>query len=189
MEPLLLPLPQRACPPTGGRGRHAKGDDLVLCKWLSLQAAAKSPTLLADVTALLQHPDFAVTSPNKVRSLVSVFAANMKPFHAKDGSGYRRAPRPAPRPPRLPLVPCALRSLWVQVPGGPHHRSGQGGRPSPPTRHPTELSFPCPRPFSARPERLFCFIPETRGNTAAFPYVFISTRARASPTPAPRPPR
>ena len=68
--------------------KHAKGNDLILCKWFTMQATANIDGALDKVDALLAHPDFSLTNPNKCRSLVSAFAANMKHFHAKDGKGY-----------------------------------------------------------------------------------------------------
>ena len=47
------------------------------------------PWIPSQVDGLLQHPDFSLTNPNKCRSVISAFAANMKYFHAKDGSGYK----------------------------------------------------------------------------------------------------
>ncbi len=39
--------------------------------------------------ALVAHPAFELTNPNKVRSVLSVFAGtNQRNFHAIDGSGY-----------------------------------------------------------------------------------------------------
>jgi len=69
--------------------KHAKGNDLILCKWFTMQAVANVDGALEKVDALLQHPDFSLKNPNKCRSLVSAFAANMKHFHAKDGQGYK----------------------------------------------------------------------------------------------------
>jgi len=40
------------------------------------------------VEALLDHPDFTLANPNRLRALVGVFAVNQKYFHAADGSGY-----------------------------------------------------------------------------------------------------
>ena len=43
----------------------------------------------AACAALMEHPDFTWTNPNRLRSVVSVFAAgNLKAFHAQDGAGY-----------------------------------------------------------------------------------------------------
>ena len=69
--------------------KHAKGNDLILCKWFTMQATANVPGALDKVDKLLAHPDFSLTNPNKCRSLVSAFAANMPHFHAKDGKGYK----------------------------------------------------------------------------------------------------
>jgi len=69
--------------------KHAQGNDLILCKWFTMQAVANVDGALGKVDALLSHPDFSLKNPNKCRSLVSAFAANMKHFHAKDGKGYQ----------------------------------------------------------------------------------------------------
>ena len=40
--------------------------------------------------SLMQHPQFDANNPNKLRSVLSVFAAlNTPNFHANDGSGYK----------------------------------------------------------------------------------------------------
>jgi aminopeptidase N len=65
-------------------------DKLVLDKWFAVQAASPLPDTLAKVQALLTHPDFTMANPNKVRSLVYMFALqNPINFHREDGSGYR----------------------------------------------------------------------------------------------------
>jgi aminopeptidase N len=38
--------------------------------------------------ALVNHPDFTLKNPNRLRSLVSVFTMNMTKFHAKSGAAY-----------------------------------------------------------------------------------------------------
>ena len=64
-------------------------ESLVVNQWLSVQAANPNPGALSRVTALLQSPAFDIRNPNKVRSLISVFAnQNIVHFHALDGSGY-----------------------------------------------------------------------------------------------------
>ena len=45
--------------------------------------------LFRSVHELLAHPAFDLKVPNKVYSLIRVFAANHARFHAADGSGYR----------------------------------------------------------------------------------------------------
>jgi len=69
--------------------RQWREDSLVLDKWFSVQAGAPLPSTLAEVRGLLAHPAFQLKNPNKVRSLIGVFAAaNPLCFHAGNGSGY-----------------------------------------------------------------------------------------------------
>lgn len=64
-------------------------EPLVVNQWLSVQASDPNPGALERVKALLQSPAFDLRNPNKVRSLISVFAnQNLVHFHALDGSGY-----------------------------------------------------------------------------------------------------
>ncbi len=66
-----------------------KDDALVLDKWFAIQAMSPRPSTLADVRALLDHPDFDLRNPNRARSLVASFpAGNQVRFHAADGGGY-----------------------------------------------------------------------------------------------------
>ncbi len=65
-------------------------DMLVLDKWFSVQASSGMPDTLEKVKALREHPDFLLSNPNRVRSLIGAFAnANPARFHAADGGGYR----------------------------------------------------------------------------------------------------
>jgi aminopeptidase N len=65
------------------------GDQLVIDKWFALQATIPEPATTARVVKLMSHPDFSLTNPNRVRSLIGAFAnANLTRFHALDGSGY-----------------------------------------------------------------------------------------------------
>jgi aminopeptidase N len=65
-------------------------DPLVLDKWFALQAQSSRPDTLARVDALLRHPKFSLTNPNRVRALIGAFAVgNPLRFHAADGAGYR----------------------------------------------------------------------------------------------------
>lgn len=66
----------------------AKGDANVLNKWFAMQAGADVPDVLARVQKLMEHPDFTLKNPNRLRSVVSVFAGNVRGFHNLDGSGY-----------------------------------------------------------------------------------------------------
>ena len=63
-------------------------DALVLDKWFALQAAAQRPDTVDQVLKLASHPDFAITNPNRLRSLAGVFGANHWAFHSPDGRGY-----------------------------------------------------------------------------------------------------
>ncbi|MEL6856869.1 MAG: aminopeptidase N [Pseudomonadota bacterium] len=59
---------------------------LVMDKWFAVQAANGT---VADVKTLTQHADFELSNPNRVRSVIAVFAMqNLPAFHSKDGSGY-----------------------------------------------------------------------------------------------------
>ncbi len=65
-------------------------DALVMDKWFSLQATRPGPETVDRVAALMQHPAFSLTNPNKVRSLIGAFSmANPTGFHALSGAGYR----------------------------------------------------------------------------------------------------
>ncbi len=66
-----------------------KADGLVMDKWLILQATSSLPATLKSVLALMEHPAFSISNPNKVRSLIGAFGSNHVHFHAKDGEGYR----------------------------------------------------------------------------------------------------
>ena len=70
-----------------GRWRH---EPLVVDKWFALQAMTEAPDAARRVTALLEHPAFSMSNPNRVRSVLGAFAMqNLTGFHAKDGAGYR----------------------------------------------------------------------------------------------------
>jgi len=67
-----------------------KTDPIVIDKWFMIQASSSLPGTLEAVTALLDHPDFSIRNPNRVRSLIGVFSSgNQLRFHAADGGGYR----------------------------------------------------------------------------------------------------
>ncbi|MHA7899159.1 MAG: aminopeptidase N [Henriciella sp.] len=61
-------------------------NELVLDKWFAVQAGTGKSD---DISALLEHPKFDISNPNRVRSVIAVFAMqNLEAFHAADGSGY-----------------------------------------------------------------------------------------------------
>ena len=73
----------------------AQGNALVLDKWFATQAQApeapgdSGPGVLAQVRALLKHPDFSLKNPNRARSLLfALCMGNPAAFHRKDASGY-----------------------------------------------------------------------------------------------------
>jgi len=67
-----------------------RGDRGVIDKWFSLQATSRLPGTLSEVQALLEHPDFDIRNPNRVRSLVGSFSqGNAVRFHEASGAGYR----------------------------------------------------------------------------------------------------
>jgi aminopeptidase N len=70
-------------------------DPLVVDKWFGLQATCP-PTphnpaaSLERVTALLSHPAFSFTNPNRVRSVIHSYCmGNPAGFHMRDGRGYQ----------------------------------------------------------------------------------------------------
>ena len=69
--------------------RSHAGDALVLDKWFALQATIPEAATLDRVRRLMKHHAFAMTNPNRVRSLIGTFAmANQTRFNAEDGTGY-----------------------------------------------------------------------------------------------------
>ncbi|MEM6557722.1 MAG: aminopeptidase N C-terminal domain-containing protein, partial [Pseudomonadota bacterium] len=58
----------------------------VMDKWFAVQASTGT---VEDITTLTQHAEFDLSNPNRVRSVIAVFAMqNLRAFHAADGSGY-----------------------------------------------------------------------------------------------------
>jgi aminopeptidase N len=66
-----------------------RSDSLVLDKWFTVQALATRDDTLEIVEGLAGHPDFTLSNPNRMRSLVGAFAANQRAFHDSSGRGYR----------------------------------------------------------------------------------------------------
>jgi aminopeptidase N len=65
-------------------------DPLVIDKWMTLQALSALPDTLDHVRALTRHSAYSMENPNRVRSLVHVFAMNNQlRFHSPDGAAYR----------------------------------------------------------------------------------------------------
>ncbi len=69
--------------------RRYADDPLIIDKWLSLQAVIPEPGTVERVRALTSHPAFSMANPNRIRSLIGVFAlANHTQFNRSDGAGY-----------------------------------------------------------------------------------------------------
>ncbi len=66
---------------------HA-ADPLVVDKWFALQGLIPEAATFDRVRALMQHHAFTYANPNRLRSLIGSFAANLTQFHAADGRGY-----------------------------------------------------------------------------------------------------
>ena len=67
-----------------------ESDALVIDKWLGLQAAIPEAATLGRVQALMDHPAFSLSNPNRVRALIGSFAlANQTQFNRADGAGYQ----------------------------------------------------------------------------------------------------
>ncbi|WP_375668953.1 aminopeptidase N [Bartonella sp. MR168JLCBS] len=64
-------------------------DPLVMDKWFSIQAMVAGASTLENVQKLMQHPLFSKDNPNRVRSLIGVFASNnLTGFNRMDGASY-----------------------------------------------------------------------------------------------------
>ena len=63
-------------------------DPLVIDKWFSLQATARSTTL-DTIRGLMAHPAFTLRNPNRTRALIFQFCINnSQGLHRADGEGY-----------------------------------------------------------------------------------------------------
>ena len=61
----------------------------MLDKWFAIQAMIPEDTTLERIRRLQAHPAFAMTNPNRVRSLVGSFSVgNPTQFNRPDGAGY-----------------------------------------------------------------------------------------------------
>ncbi|MFL1467446.1 aminopeptidase N [Marinobacter sp. HN1S83] len=65
-------------------------DPQVVEQWFSVQSSSPATGSLEQIRQLMTHEAFDWKNPNKVRSVIGVFAGqNLSAFHAADGSGYR----------------------------------------------------------------------------------------------------
>ena len=66
-----------------------KEDNLVMDKWFAIQASAPLDVTREIIKKLLQHADFDIRNPNRVRSVIGMYcAANPICFHHVSGEGY-----------------------------------------------------------------------------------------------------
>ena len=68
-----------------------RDEALVIDKWFAVQAGRHDVNgeVLASVKQLMQHKDFQLTNPNRMRSVLSMFCHwNPGAFHRKDAAGY-----------------------------------------------------------------------------------------------------
>jgi len=64
-------------------------EPLVMDQWFIVQATCQLRNALDQVKHLMSHPAFNIRNPNKVRSLIGVFASqNHIAFHNRSGAGY-----------------------------------------------------------------------------------------------------
>ncbi len=64
-------------------------EPLVLDLWFTVQANCQLPGSLSRVKTLLEHEDFEIRNPNKVRSLIGAFCGqNHSGFHVSSGEAY-----------------------------------------------------------------------------------------------------
>lgn len=66
-----------------------EGDDLVINKWLAIQARNPSGDALSVVKGLINHSAFDYKNPNKARAVLGAFSGNLGAFNRADGEGYR----------------------------------------------------------------------------------------------------
>jgi len=70
--------------------RDFQNEPLVVNKWFAVQAMAEHAGVVEEVEGLMRHPAFTLANPNRVRSVLGVFANfNPRGFHRRDGAGYR----------------------------------------------------------------------------------------------------
>jgi len=69
--------------------QHWHHQPLLIDKWFNVQALAHREETFTVVEELLEHSDFGLNNPNRVRALLGGFCQNLAIFHRADGSGYR----------------------------------------------------------------------------------------------------
>jgi len=66
-----------------------KHHKLVIDKWFAAQSVAEFDGAFDSIKALVDHPSFDASNPNRLRSVFSIFAnGNPRQFHQTSGAGY-----------------------------------------------------------------------------------------------------
>ena len=65
-----------------------QSETLVINLWFAVQAMCPLPGTFEQVKGLMNHQDFDIKNPNKVRALIGTFSNNAINFHQPDGTGY-----------------------------------------------------------------------------------------------------
>jgi aminopeptidase N len=67
-----------------------RNNHLIVDKWFALNSSIPGDHAALRIQKLLKHPDFKMSTPNRVYALIGGFTSNNPSgFHAPDGSGYR----------------------------------------------------------------------------------------------------
>lgn len=70
-------------------GERYRDEPLVLDKWFVLQAVIPEDGVIERIRKLTLHPAYAISNPNRVRSLFGAFSmSNQTQFNRADGKGY-----------------------------------------------------------------------------------------------------
>ena len=84
----LIPGDEREDALTQFAARY-RDDPLVLDKWFAMNATIPETATLDRIKALMAHPHYSITNPNRFRSLIGSFAfGNFTEFNRPDGEGY-----------------------------------------------------------------------------------------------------
>lgn len=63
-------------------------EPLVVNMWLQVQSTQPSEHCLEEVKALLSHPAYQATNPNKIRALIGAWSQNTASFHQEEGYAF-----------------------------------------------------------------------------------------------------
>ncbi|MEO6432737.1 MAG: aminopeptidase N [Sphingomicrobium sp.] len=66
-----------------------RDNPLVIDKWFAIQATAQRSDTIETVENLLDHAEFTMANPNRLRALAGTFGVNQWVFNSASGEGYR----------------------------------------------------------------------------------------------------